>query len=143
MKGNTVYCGRRKSTIHVKIGAVANQADRPEKSQSLQIALLGTYGRIASWAADVDHNVLPDCNTCHKKRLEGISSAGLGSATMDRKCGRCCQWDLTSDSPALKRIKPPELYPKEFFPELVVPHTKILTNPKFEYPFHLGYKTGP
>ena len=112
MKGNTVYCGRRKSTIHVKIGAVANQADRPEKSQSLQLALLGTYDRIASWAADVDHNVLPDCNACHKKRSERISFAGLGSATMDRTCGRCCQWDLTSDSPALKRIKPPELYPK-------------------------------
>ena len=112
VKGNTVYCGRRKSIIHAKIGAVANQADRPEKSHTLQTALLGTYGRIASWAADIDHNILPDCNTCHKKRLERVSFAGLGSATMDRTCGRCCQWDLTLNSPALKRIKPPELYPK-------------------------------
>ena len=71
MKCNTVYCGRRKSTIHVKTGAVANQANRPEKSQTLQIALLGTYGRIASWTADVDHNILPDCNTCHKNDWNG------------------------------------------------------------------------
>ena len=71
MKGNTVYCGRRKSTIHVKLGAVANLAYRPEKSHTLQMALLGRYGRIASWVADVDHEVLPGCDTFHKNDWNG------------------------------------------------------------------------
>ena len=48
MKGNTVYCSHKKSTIHVKLGAVANLEDRPEKSHTLQMALLGRCDRIAS-----------------------------------------------------------------------------------------------
>ena len=112
LKGTKVYCARRQKCIHVKIGAVANMTDRPEKASSLCTMLLGRFGRIASWAADVHPRVLPDCNKCHGNRLSNIIAEGLRAVKLDGKCGRCCQWDLTSKSPSLKKIKPPKNYPK-------------------------------
>ena len=50
MKGRDYYCGVRRKFIFAKLGLVASLADRPEKAFILKTALLGTYGKIASWA---------------------------------------------------------------------------------------------
>ena len=42
------------------MGVVAALADRPEKAYTLKTALLGLYGRIASWATDIVPDVLSD-----------------------------------------------------------------------------------
>ena len=111
MKGHHVYCGRRRRVIHVKLGVVANLADHPEKASTVKTALLGTYGKTASWAMDVNPRVLPDCDICYAKRLDSVIADGLQSPCMDG-CGMCCQWNLQSNSSALKKIKPPEHYPR-------------------------------
>ena len=50
MKGKDYYYAHQRKFIHVKFGVVAALADRPEKAFTLKTALLGLYGRIASWA---------------------------------------------------------------------------------------------
>lgn len=112
MKGNLMYCGHRRSVIHVKLGAVANLADHPETSFTLKTSLLRTYGQVASWATNVDPKVLPDCDHYFKEQVRNLFEIGLGEKNVDGKFGRCCQWDLTSSSPALKNIFPQETYPK-------------------------------
>jgi hypothetical protein len=111
MKGNDMYCGRRHRTIHVKMGPVAHLADRPEKAFTLKTALLGTYGKVASWAADVDPKVLPDCDVCYRQRVKNLFDVGMDVRNVRGTCARCCQWDLTSTSQAVKKILPPPNYP--------------------------------
>ena len=112
MKGNIMYCGIQHQMIRVKLGAVANLADRPEKLFTLKTSLLGTYGRVASWATDISTDVLPDCNRCFQKMLTNIqNNNGDREPALDGRCGWCCQWDLKSNSRSMKRILPPEDYP--------------------------------
>ena len=113
IKGNNMYCGRRHRTIHVKMGPVAHLADRPEKAFTLKTSLLGVYGKVASWAADVDPKVLPDCDVCYRNRVKNLFDIGMDVKNVSGPCSRCCQWDLTSTSPAVKKLLPPPDYPKK------------------------------
>ena len=94
----------------MKIGVVANLADRPEKASTVKTKLLGKYGKTASWAMDVDPRVLPDCDNCYAIRLDSVISEGLNSPCMDG-CGMCCQWNLQSNSSALKKLNLPNTIP--------------------------------
>ena len=90
MKGNVMYCGIRRRMIRVKLGAVANLADRPEKSFTLKTSLLGTYGRVASWATDINTDVLPDCNRCFQKRITFLRNNSYnGEQVLKGGCSRC------------------------------------------------------
>ena len=111
MKGTSFYCGIRRKMIRVKFGCVANMSDRPEKAFSLKIMLLGDYGKIASWAAPIEPDVLADCKKCFKERIRSVLDDGHEKTSLDGSCRQCCQWDLHSNSPALKKIVPPEKYP--------------------------------
>lgn len=113
MKGNNMYCGRRHSVIHVKLGPVAHLADRPEKAFTLKTSLLGIYGKVASWATDVDPKVLLDCDLCYRNRVKILFDIGMDVKNVSGTCGRCCQWNLTSTSPAIKTLLPPPNYQKE------------------------------
>ena len=110
MKGSEFYCAFSKKIIYVKIGVVAALADRPEKAFTLKTSLLGVYGRIASWATDIDPDVLPDCNNCFLKRLDAVLQDRY-SHTCIPMCNSCCQWDLNSVSEACKRVCVPTGYP--------------------------------
>ena len=106
MKGKNYYCGQRKITLHAKIGVVAVLADRPEKAFVLKTSLLGIHGRIASWATDIDPDILSDCNKCFKKRLSQIFNDRHSCSNMN-VCHDCCQWNLDSTSASVKRIAAP------------------------------------
>ena len=110
MKGRDYYCGSSHQTIHIKLGVVAVLADRPEKAFMLKTALLGTYGQIASWAADIDPDVLPDCDRCFKKRTIALISDRHSKSNLDQ-CRSCCQWNLKSTSKSRNRILVPNKYP--------------------------------
>ena len=86
----------------MKLGVLTNLADCPEKASTVKTALLGKYSRTASWTMDVNPRVLPDCDNCYAKRLESVIADGLNSPCMDG-CGMCCQWNLQSNSSALKK----------------------------------------
>ena len=101
MKGSEYYCAFSKKIIYVKIGVVAELADRPEKVFTLKTSLLGVYGRIASWATNIDPDVLPDCNDCFLKRLELVLQDRYSQSCIPT-CNHCCQWDLNSVSEARK-----------------------------------------
>ena len=73
-------------------------------------ALLGDYGRIASWATHLDPDVLPDCKHCFLKRLEAILQ-DCYSHTSIPMCQHCCQWNLLSESQARTQVSVPNDYP--------------------------------
>ena len=53
--------------VHAKIGVVAVLGDRPEKGFVLKTLLLGIYGRIASWVADIEADIMADCKKMFQK----------------------------------------------------------------------------
>jgi len=94
----------------MRIGVVAVLADRPEKSYTLKTALLGTYGKIASWATDIIPDILADCKKCFLKRLELTLQDSFSKTNMPQ-CQKCCQWDLMSESKSRKKVPMPKDYP--------------------------------
>ena len=115
MKGTDYYCAFLQKIIHVRLGVVAALADRPEKAFTLKTALLGDYGRMASWATDIMPDVLADCNDCFVKRL-GKLLMDPYSPTDIPNCNKCCQWDLRSQSSSRKKVSVPKLYPTQCCP---------------------------
>ena len=107
MKGKEYYFAIRQKFITAKIGVVATLADRPEKAFLLKISLLGVFGKIASWAADIRPDVLADCSKCFDVRVKSLirnsESEFPGSV-----CKNCCQWDLNSASHSITSVHPPE-----------------------------------
>ena len=102
MKGSYVYCERRRRVIHVKLGVVANLADRPEKASTVKTALLDVYSRTASWAMNLNSRVLPDFDNCYTKQMESVTVDGLNSPCI-YGCGICCQWNLQPNSNGVKK----------------------------------------
>ena len=97
MAGSYFYCSFTKKNIYMRIGVVAALADRPEKSYTLKTAILGTYGKIASWATDIIPDILADCKKCFLKRLELTLQDSFSKTNMP-PCQKYCQWDLMSES---------------------------------------------
>ena len=110
MEGKLYYCSVRRKIIQCKFGVLACLADRPEKSFILKTALLGTFGKVASWAAEIQPNILADCSDCFETRLKHVLTDCHSPCMMDT-CRRCCQWDLNSSSQSLKKIDLPAKYP--------------------------------
>ena len=80
----------RQKFMTAKIGVVATLADRPEKAFLLKIPLLGVFGKIASWAADIRPDVLADCSKCFDVRVNALicnSESEFPGST----CKNCCQ----------------------------------------------------
>ena len=46
--------------VYAKLGVVNALADRPEKVFTIKTALLGVYGQIPSWVAEIVPDVLAD-----------------------------------------------------------------------------------
>ena len=90
---------------------LAALADRPEKAFVLKTCLLGTYGKIASWAANTNPDQLSDCKVCFLKRLELTLSDRYSKVDLDQ-CPNCAQWDLESQSLSMGRNYVPEHYPR-------------------------------
>ena len=110
MKGRVYYCSFRRQFIQAKFGVVAALADRPEKSFILKTALLGTFGRIASWATEIYADSLADCPKCFERRLMAILKDRHNPGELP-ECQNCMQFDLKSKSPAVKKLQLPEKYP--------------------------------
>ena len=72
MNGRTYYCSEKRQFLRVKIGVVAVLADQPEKVLMLKTSLLGIYGQIASWAANVEPNILANCKKCFSRRVKAV-----------------------------------------------------------------------
>ncbi len=91
-------------------------ADRPKKAFILKTSLLGTYEKIASWAAEIHTDILPDCKRCFQKSVEIIISnnncTGFPVNNYLSRCACCYQWDLDSTSYSLKKKGLPEKYPR-------------------------------
>ena len=68
---------------------------------------------MASWATDVDPTVLPDCDVCYRNRVKNLFDIGMDVKNVSGSCSRCCQWNLASTSPAIKKLLPPQNYPKK------------------------------
>ena len=84
---------------------------RPEKTFALKTCLLGTYGKIASWAASIDPDQLSDCNQYFRKQLEKPLEDRYSKVDLDI-CPNCAQWELESNSPSMARNYVPEHYPR-------------------------------
>jgi hypothetical protein len=110
MAGSYFYCSFTKIYIYMRIGVVAALADRPEKSYTLKTALLGTYGKIASWATAIIPDILADCKKCFLKCLELTLQDSFSKLNMPQ-CKKCCQWDLMSESKSRKKVPMPKDYP--------------------------------
>ncbi len=67
MSGNQFYCASEMCMKNINFGVLAVLADCPEKASILNTSLLGTYGKITSWASDINPNVLTDYQKCLKK----------------------------------------------------------------------------
>ena len=87
-KGRGYYCGVQRMFIFDKIGVVASLANCPEKAFILKTTLLGTYGKIASWAAEFKANVSADCPACFNKRVLGLTLERCSS--FDQGTCWCC-----------------------------------------------------
>ena len=122
MKGKNYYCGQHKATLHAKIGVLAVLVDRPEKAFVLKTSLLGIHGRIASWAANIEPDILADCKKCFKARLVLLFNDRYSCSNMN-VCHDYCQWNIESMSASVKRIAVPERYPHECEPDSPeIPH---------------------
>ena len=110
MKGKDYYCGLRRDFVHAKLGVVAALADRPEKAFTLKTALLGVYGQIASWAAEIVPDVLADCNRCFLLRCKAVLEDRHSPSNL-HPCNKCCQWDLKSNSKSVEKVLVPDKYP--------------------------------
>ena len=115
MEGTDYYCAFMNKVIHVRMGVVAALADRPEKAYTLKTALLGLYGRIASWATGIVPDLLADCKVCFSKRLHCLLNDPY-SKTNIPTCKDCCQWDLDSKSTSTKKVPVPTHYPTKYCP---------------------------
>ena len=78
--------------------------------------LLGIFGLSSNWAAAVDYLHLPDCNMCfvsclHQTIVDRYSAMKLAT------CRHCCQRDMCSPSPALKKVLPEGNYPSTCHPQ--------------------------
>ena len=116
MKGSDYYCAFMKKVIHVRIGVVAALADRPEKAYTLKTALLGLYGRMASWATDIVPDLFADCKNCFSKRLHLLLNDPYSKTNLPT-CKDCCQWELNSESKSRKKVPLPTLYPTKCCPD--------------------------
>ena len=114
--GDDYFFGNIKSFKRVKMGLVAYLSDRPEKCSLLREMLLGTFGLRSNWAAVVDCLHLPDCTMCFISRLKQ-TIADRYSVLKLTTCELCCQWDMVSSSPALKKVAPQTAYPSACHPE--------------------------
>ena len=115
------------------VGVVATLADRPEKAFLLKISLLGVFGKIASWAADIRPDVLADCSKCFDVRVNALirnSESKFPGST----CKNCCQWDLNSASHSITSVHPPEYYPKKCCPNSPPPPVGRDVNVRFIKP---------
>jgi len=110
MKGIIVFDGVDGTFKRVCFGCLAYVADRPERSSILKISHLGIWGKRSLWCTPIDHKTLPYCNRCFKMEIEDILSDPFGNSCL-RRCHRCCQWDMTSDSNANKKFDAPPNYP--------------------------------
>ena len=116
MRGKDYYCGLTHKYIHLKAGVVAVLADRPEKCFMLKTSLLGTYGQVASWAAEINPDVFPDCKRCFARRQQALLTDRHCRSNL-APCNNCCQWDLNSHSNARKKVPVPSKYPTECCPD--------------------------
>ena len=78
--------------------------------------LLGLFGLRSNWAAAVDYLHLPDCNRCFVSRLHQ-TIVDRYSAMKLATCRHCCQWDMSSPSPALKKVLTEGNYPSTYHPQ--------------------------
>ena len=83
----------------------ATLADCPEKYFILKSALIGTYGKVDSWAMDVRAILLAGCSVCFSKRVRVLSKDRYSKFDVDTY-HRCCQWDLRSTSMSSQLVHP-------------------------------------
>ncbi len=139
MLGRKYYCATREKVIEAKFGCLASLADRPEKAFILKTALLGTYGKIASWAAEIHTDILPDCKKCFDRRLKEVLKDRHSRVVMST-CSRCCQWDLESESACLTKIPPPDKYPTESSPGAPSPPIGRTVNERYLKPIKQSFR---
>ena len=101
--------------INVQMGLLAYIADRPERHAILNQAQAGHFGQRTLWCSVVDHKNLPYCKVCFKKEINSLMSDIHSPSTL-ATCGRCCQWDMKSSSPANKKVKGSEIKTTDKYP---------------------------
>ena len=113
-RGVVRYSAETGDMIRTAFDMIAYVMDRPERSAVLNTMHLGIFGKRSLWAAGVDTNQLPYCNTCFTRAV--ASFIGHNSVALPACC-QCCQWDYESESPAAKKFPLPNDYPTSVLPD--------------------------
>ena len=108
MHGVSLFSPKDGKYTDVQMGLLAYIADRPERHAIINQAERGIFGKRTIWSAVIDHKYLPYCEGCFLKEVSALLS-DIHSPGDLSSCGRCCQWDMNSVSPANKKVKPDEI----------------------------------
>ena len=138
MSGINVYCGMTCKFKRIQMGVLAYIADRPERSALLHTLHLGTYGKRSLWCANIDQVKLPYCQSCFDQEVNCLLERQNGPLDLS-KCGRCCQWDMESSSPALRKKPSPENYPTTCDVASPVPPVERAVGLRFLKPVRLNF----
>ena len=115
MNGVKMFNPETGKYVNVRMGLLAYIADRPERHAILNQAEAGHFGKRTLWCSYIDHRYLPYCNVCFQRELESLM-ADIHSPSRLTPCGRCCQWDMNSNSISNKKVRAPEITPVDKYP---------------------------
>ena len=113
--GIEVFCPKEGKFVRIQMGLLAYIADRPERHAIINQADGGIFGKRTLWSAVIDFKNLPFCNTCFNKEIKSVLEDRYSKSSLPQ-CGTCCQWNMSSLSPANKKVKPSELLITEKYP---------------------------
>jgi hypothetical protein len=122
MHGVSLFDTKSGRYTRVQMGLLAYIADRPERHAILNQAERGIFGKRTLWSAFIDHDHLPYCQSCFTREVTALL-ADMHSPSVLSNCGRCCQWDMNSSSPANKKVKPQEVTLTEHYPRTCDPNS--------------------
>ena len=120
--GVEVFCGVDGEFKRVQMGLLAYIADRPERHAILCQAQGGIFGKRTLWSAIIDNKNLPYCDRCFMREVESLLSDCYSPFHLP-PCGRCCQWNMLSSSPANKKMKASEIKLTETYPTTFDPNS--------------------
>ena len=123
--GLDLFCPQKGKYVRVQMFLLAYNADQPEKHSITNQMFGGIFGKRSLWASGIDHKHLPYCKACFNEIMRQLLSDKFAQANLKR-CGRCCQWDMNSTSPASKKVRTAELRITAKYPIKSDPNAPLL-----------------
>jgi hypothetical protein len=116
-RGMKRYWGKPgvRKIVNTSIDFILYLADGPERNDINDTLHLGNFGKRFQWAARLDNNRMPFCNTCFRKALkialEDNGDLELPDNILKLDCNGCMGWNFECQSNASKYDPVQEKYP--------------------------------